>query len=107
LVLLYSSAVSRYLHSFPTRRSSDLPNTARLQIGNETDSIELTGISIGGGKVEITELNGFELRLSGNHPAILIMHNDRFGAIASVDRKSTRLNSSPYRMPSSACTRKY
>ncbi|QKY68998.1 L-serine ammonia-lyase, iron-sulfur-dependent subunit beta [Lentibacillus sp. CBA3610] len=62
----------------------DYPNTARLIIGNETDQIELVGISIGGGKIEITELNGFELRLSGNHPAILIMHNDRFGAIASV-----------------------
>lgn len=64
----------------------DHPNTARLVIGNDTDKIELIGISIGGGKVEITELNGFELRLSGNHPAILIMHNDRFGAIASVTR---------------------
>ncbi|MEW9676428.1 L-serine ammonia-lyase, iron-sulfur-dependent subunit beta [Lentibacillus sp. L22] len=62
------------------------PNTARLIIGNDADKLELVGISIGGGKVEITELNGFELRLSGNHPAILIMHNDRFGAIASVTR---------------------
>ncbi|MFD1360299.1 L-serine ammonia-lyase, iron-sulfur-dependent subunit beta [Lentibacillus salinarum] len=60
------------------------PNTARLIIGDDTERIELVGISIGGGKIEITELNGFELRLSGNHPAILIMHNDRFGAIASV-----------------------
>ncbi|RLL47157.1 L-serine ammonia-lyase, iron-sulfur-dependent, subunit beta [Oceanobacillus piezotolerans] len=60
------------------------PNTARLIIGNEENQIELVGISIGGGKVEITELNGFELRLSGNHPAILVTHNDRFGAIASV-----------------------
>lgn len=60
------------------------PNTARLIIGNDKESLELVGISIGGGKVEITELNGFELRLSGNLPAILIMHNDRFGAIASV-----------------------
>jgi|SRR5699024_6604 len=64
--------------------ASNHPNTARIVVGNEKQSIELTGISIGGGKVEITELNGFELRLSGNHPAILIMHNDRFGAIASV-----------------------
>ncbi|MFC4023191.1 L-serine ammonia-lyase, iron-sulfur-dependent subunit beta [Oceanobacillus longus] len=64
----------------------DHPNTARLIIGNDSDQLELIGISIGGGKVEITELNGFELRLSGNHPAILIMHNDRFGAIASVTR---------------------
>ncbi|MFC4557076.1 L-serine ammonia-lyase, iron-sulfur-dependent subunit beta [Virgibacillus kekensis] len=62
------------------------PNTARLIIGDEKDQLELVGISIGGGKVEITELNGFELRLSGNHPALLIMHNDRFGAIASVTK---------------------
>ncbi|WP_067729306.1 L-serine ammonia-lyase, iron-sulfur-dependent subunit beta [Oceanobacillus damuensis] len=62
------------------------PNTARLIIGDDAEQLELVGISIGGGKVEITELNGFELRLSGNHPAILIMHNDRFGAIASVTK---------------------
>lgn len=66
--------------------ASDHPNTARLIIGNDKEEMELVGISIGGGKVEITELNGFELRLSGNHPAILIMHNDRFGAIASVTK---------------------
>ncbi|MFZ3576566.1 L-serine ammonia-lyase, iron-sulfur-dependent subunit beta [Virgibacillus sp. DJP39] len=66
--------------------ASEHPNTARLVIGNEKDEMELVGISIGGGKVEITELNGFELRLSGNHPAILIMHNDRYGAIASVTK---------------------
>ncbi|MFD2044063.1 L-serine ammonia-lyase, iron-sulfur-dependent subunit beta [Ornithinibacillus salinisoli] len=65
---------------------TDHPNTARLIIGNDTESMELVGKSIGGGKVEVTELNGFELRLSGNHPAILIMHNDRFGAIASVTK---------------------
>src|SRR5699024_6176835 len=44
--------------------SSNHPNTARIVVGNESGSIELVGISIGGGKVEITELNGFELRLS-------------------------------------------
>ncbi len=35
-------------------------------------------------KIEIIELNGFELKLSGHHPALLIMHNDRYGAIAGV-----------------------
>ncbi len=62
---------------------TDHPNTARLKIGDEDGELELVGISIGGGKAEITELNGFELRLSGNHPAILLIHNDRYGAIAS------------------------
>ncbi|MCT1904178.1 L-serine ammonia-lyase, iron-sulfur-dependent subunit beta [Oceanobacillus sojae] len=66
--------------------SADHPNTVRMIIGDDSEQQELMGISIGGGKVEITELNGFELRLSGNHPAILIMHNDRFGAIASVTK---------------------
>jgi L-serine dehydratase len=63
---------------------TDHPNTARVIIGDETDKIEVVGISIGGGKIEITELNGFELRLSGNHPALLIVHNDKYGAIAGV-----------------------
>ncbi|GAA0460951.1 L-serine ammonia-lyase, iron-sulfur-dependent subunit beta [Alkalibacillus silvisoli] len=64
--------------------ASEHPNTARIEMGDEDGEFELVGISIGGGKAEITELNGFELRLSGQSPAILVMHNDRFGAIASV-----------------------
>ncbi|TWE08867.1 L-serine ammonia-lyase [Neobacillus bataviensis] len=63
---------------------TDHPNTARIIIGDQNGELELVGISIGGGKIEIIELNGFELKLSGNHPAILVVHNDRFGAIASV-----------------------
>ncbi|MFC0271255.1 L-serine ammonia-lyase, iron-sulfur-dependent subunit beta [Metabacillus herbersteinensis] len=63
---------------------TDHPNTARLIIGDDQGQLELVGISIGGGKIEITELNGFELKLSGNHPAILVVHNDRYGAIAAV-----------------------
>ncbi|GEL06851.1 L-serine ammonia-lyase, iron-sulfur-dependent subunit beta [Salisediminibacterium halotolerans] len=64
------------------------PNTVRIRLGKGEDVLELVGISIGGGKVEIKELNGFALRLSGNHPAILVMHDDRYGAIANV---ATRL----------------
>ncbi|MBS4172477.1 L-serine ammonia-lyase, iron-sulfur-dependent subunit beta [Bacillus sp. FJAT-49736] len=62
----------------------DHPNTAKIQIGDDSGELELVGISIGGGKIEITELNGFPLKLSGHHPAILVVHNDRFGAIAAV-----------------------
>ncbi|WP_141431225.1 L-serine ammonia-lyase, iron-sulfur-dependent subunit beta [Bacillus sp. 03113] len=62
----------------------DHPNTARIQMGDERGELELVGISIGGGKIEIIELNGFQLKLSGNHPALLIAHNDRFGTIAKV-----------------------
>jgi L-serine dehydratase len=60
------------------------PNTARIVIGDNDGQLELVGISIGGGKAEITELNGFNLNLSGTCPAILVLHNDRHGAIAAV-----------------------
>src|SRR5699024_12168950 len=62
----------------------DPSNTVRLRIGNAEDQVELVVACIGGGIIEITELNGFQLRLSGHHPALCVMHNDRFGAIASV-----------------------
>ena len=46
--------------------------------------IELVGISIGGGKVEIIELMGLNLNSQDIIPAILVVHDDRFGAIAAV-----------------------
>jgi L-serine dehydratase len=69
---------------------TDHPNTARILISDDKDQLEVVGISIGGGKIEITELNGFELKLSGVHPAILVVHNDRYGAIASVTNILTK-----------------
>ncbi|KGA97734.1 serine dehydratase subunit beta [Alkalihalobacillus alcalophilus ATCC 27647 = CGMCC 1.3604] len=63
---------------------TDHPNTVKVVLEKENERIELVGISIGGGKIEVIELNGFALKLSGNHPAILVVHNDRFGVIAAV-----------------------
>src|SRR5699024_3312042 len=54
----------------------DHPNTGRMRIGNAEDQVEVVGVSIGGGKSEITEIHGFQLRLSGHHPALFVMHKD-------------------------------
>ncbi|MCP8970173.1 L-serine ammonia-lyase, iron-sulfur-dependent subunit beta [Ectobacillus ponti] len=69
---------------------TDHPNTARIWMTDGREELEIVGISIGGGKIEITELNGFELKLSGMHPAILVVHNDRYGTIASVTNILTK-----------------
>src|SRR5699024_2490476 len=58
----------------------DHTNKARLIIGKVSEQLELVGISIGGGQVDIIELNGCVLRFSGNHPPILIMHTHRLVA---------------------------
>lgn len=61
------------------------PNTVRINLydglGKE---LEIVGISIGGGTIEITEINSFKLKLSGANPAILVVHQDRFGLISAV-----------------------
>ncbi|MCM3315776.1 L-serine ammonia-lyase, iron-sulfur-dependent subunit beta [Rummeliibacillus stabekisii] len=68
----------------PETDHTEHPNTARIVIGDDDTEMSIVGISIGGGTIEITELNGFPLRLSGGMPAILVVHNDRAGCIANV-----------------------
>jgi L-serine dehydratase len=60
------------------------PNTLKIVMTAQAETIELIGISIGGGAVQITELSGFPLKLSGDCPAILILHQDVFGTVAAV-----------------------
>ncbi|GAF19622.1 LOW QUALITY PROTEIN: L-serine dehydratase, beta subunit [Bacillus sp. JCM 19046] len=60
------------------------PNTAKIKLYKGNREFELVGVSIGGGKIEIIELNGFELRLSGNHPAILVVHQDAMALLLAV-----------------------
>lgn len=60
------------------------PNTVRISMQAGAEVMEVVGISVGGGKVELCELNGFQLGLSGECPAILIINHDRYGIIARV-----------------------
>jgi len=60
------------------------PNTVRLILSDDSEEMAVTGISIGGGNIQIIDLNGFELKLSGDNPAILIMHQDVYGRISAV-----------------------
>ncbi|MCL1630900.1 L-serine ammonia-lyase, iron-sulfur-dependent subunit beta [Sporolactobacillus sp. CPB3-1] len=67
-----------------TRTPVDQPNTARISIAAGERQLELVGVSIGGGKIEITEVNGFSISLSGSNPALLVLHHDKYGAVAEV-----------------------
>lgn len=60
------------------------PNTIVIDMyaGDKFSSVK--GISLGGGLVEICEVDGFALKLSGESPALLIFHIDTYGTIASV-----------------------
>jgi L-serine dehydratase len=61
------------------------PNTVKINLyDGQGKELEIVGISIGGGTIEITEINSFKLKLSGGNPAILVVHHDRFGLISAV-----------------------
>lgn len=68
----------------PETANKEHPNTARILMGDDESEMSVEGISIGGGKIEISEVNGFKLRLTGGMPAILVVHDDRAGCIANV-----------------------
>lgn len=60
------------------------PNTTRIVIKNTKKSMSATGVSIGGGNIQVTELNGFAVNLHMNTPTIIIVHQDVPGIIAHV-----------------------
>lgn len=61
------------------------PNTARIIAENEKGrSIDLVGASVGGGSIEIQEINGMEVSFGCEYPTTLIFHRDRPGVISRV-----------------------
>jgi L-serine dehydratase len=62
------------------------PNTVKLRlVGRDTGTeLTLTGISIGGGNIEIVDIDGFGVKLTGMYPTVLINHMDYLGVLASV-----------------------
>ncbi|GGN99328.1 L-serine ammonia-lyase, iron-sulfur-dependent subunit beta [Saccharibacillus kuerlensis] len=61
------------------------PNTAKLELtAADGRSAQVLGASIGGGNIMIHEMNGFDVRCSGEYPTIVVLHHDRPGVIASL-----------------------
>ncbi|MDN6030235.1 MAG: L-serine ammonia-lyase, iron-sulfur-dependent subunit beta [Lactococcus plantarum] len=63
---------------------TDHPNTAMISIQSDTKKMSIKGISIGGGSIKVTELNGFDIALNMNTPTFIIVHQDVPGMIANV-----------------------
>ncbi|MEC2256594.1 L-serine ammonia-lyase, iron-sulfur-dependent subunit beta [Bacillus cereus] len=59
-------------------------HTAKICLYKGKDKIEMIACSLGGGRVKIIEVNGFELKLRDTPPALLIMNNNHFSTISSV-----------------------
>lgn len=75
------------LYSFVKVNLGELahPNTVRFRlVGAGGASCQVTGSSIGGGQVNVTEIDDFPVELNGRLPGVLVLHRDQCGVIALV-----------------------
>lgn len=69
----------------PTKEKADHPNSVRLVVSDgKQHKLSVTGISIGGGNIQISELNGFHIHLNMGTPTFIFVHQDVPGVIAQV-----------------------
>lgn len=61
------------------------PNSVRLELsGEDEEGVTVLGSSLGAGFVRVTQVNGFDVHISGTYHTLLALHTDRPGVIARV-----------------------
>jgi L-serine dehydratase len=61
------------------------PNTVKILFKMiNGDAVEVTGSSVGGGNIVITEIDGEKVEFTGEYPTIVIKHNDIKGMINKI-----------------------
>lgn len=60
------------------------PNTVVFRVEKDGDAVRLRGASVGGGRVEVTEIDGFPVKLSGAYDTLVLVAADRPGTIAAI-----------------------
>ena len=61
------------------------PNTARLRLtGKSGKQIFVTASSLGGGRIEVVELNGLRVSFSGELPTLIVQNRDQPGYVSDV-----------------------
>ena len=68
----------------PKNEKAEHPNMVKMILKKGDRKMSVTGISIGGGNIQISELNGFKISLTLGTPTYVIVHQDVPGMIARV-----------------------
>jgi L-serine dehydratase len=60
------------------------PNSVRLRLDAGGTELDVCASSVGGGRISVWNIDGFEVDLEGQYPTILLTYPDRPGAVAIV-----------------------
>lgn len=64
---------------------ADHPNTAKIYVRTESDrEFTVVGESVGGGNIEIVEINGMQVSFTGDYPTLIAFYTDVPGVISKV-----------------------
>jgi L-serine dehydratase len=74
-------------YSFAAADLGDVhPNSVRIYAQGSADAVTVSGSSIGGGRINIFDLDGFEVAVDGTYWVLLTKHRDRPGVISEVTK---------------------
>lgn len=69
------------------------PNTVKLNLTGESGKkIEIIAASVGGGQIEVCEIDGLSASFGGNYPTIIVNHKDIPGRVTAVTSKLSESN---------------
>lgn len=70
----------------PNETEQDVhPNTADIRMENGSGQVmTVRGVSLGGGKMKITRINGVEVDFTGEYSALIVIHQDTPGVVAHI-----------------------
>lgn len=82
--------------NFTTGNLGDVhPNTVKMNlVSQEGETVEVTGSSIGGGRIQIQGINEFQVKVMGDYHTLVVLQNDLPGVVAQVTSliASTQIN---------------
>lgn len=60
------------------------PNTVIFEVERGEERVRLRGASVGGGRIEVTEIDGFHVALGGDYHTLVVLARDTPGTIATI-----------------------
>ena len=63
------------------------PNTADVRLSDaQGNTLTVRGVSMGGGKIKIVQMDGVDVDFTGEFPTLIVVHHDAPGALSFITR---------------------
>ena len=74
-------------YSIESRDLGDVhPNSVRIQAEESQDQVTVAGASVGGGRIRLFEIDGFQIEVDGTYTVLMTRHRDEPGVIAEITK---------------------